>query len=37
VVAELHHRQNEMYAGGSVDAVAELLADTIVWPRPDSG
>jgi AcrR family transcriptional regulator len=30
-VAELHRRQGEMYAGGSVDPVAELLAQDIVW------
>ena len=34
IVAELHRRQNEMYSGGSVDAVAELLAADIVWHVP---
>lgn len=34
LVAELHRRQGEMYAGGSVDAVAELLAEDIVWHVP---
>ena len=34
LVAELHRRQREMYGGGSVDAVAELLADDIVWHVP---
>lgn len=36
LVAELHRRQNEMYAGGSVDRVAELLAEDIVWHVPGS-
>jgi ketosteroid isomerase-like protein len=31
LVAELHRRQDEMYGGGSVDPVAELLAPDIVW------
>lgn len=34
VVAELHRRQREMYAGGSLEAVAELLAADIVWHVP---
>lgn len=34
LVAELHRRQNEMYAGGSVESVAELLAEDIVWHVP---
>jgi ketosteroid isomerase-like protein len=34
LVAELHRRQGEMYAGGSVEAVAELLAEDIVWHVP---
>ena len=34
LVAELHRRQGEMYAGGSVDAVAELLSPDIVWRVP---
>jgi len=29
LVEELHRRQAEMYAGGSTDGVAELLADDI--------
>jgi uncharacterized protein len=31
LVAELHRRQEEMYAGGSIDPVLELLAGDIVW------
>ncbi|HXV05535.1 MAG TPA: nuclear transport factor 2 family protein [Solirubrobacterales bacterium] len=31
LVGELHRRQGEMYAGGSIDAVVELLAEGIVW------
>ena len=34
LVEELHRRQAEMYAGGSTDNVAELLADDIVWHVP---
>jgi ketosteroid isomerase-like protein len=34
MVVELHRRQAEMYAGGSVDAVAELLAQDITWHVP---
>jgi uncharacterized protein len=34
LVAELHRRQGEMYAGGAVDPVLELLADDIVWHVP---
>jgi uncharacterized protein len=34
LVAELHRRQGEMYAGGSVDAVAKLLAADIIWHVP---
>jgi len=34
LVAELHRRQGEMYAGGPVDPVAELLAEDIVWHVP---
>ena len=34
LVAELHRRQGAMYAGGSADPVAELLADDIVWHVP---
>jgi ketosteroid isomerase-like protein len=36
LVAELHRRQNEMYSGGSVDSVVELLAEDIVWHVPGS-
>jgi uncharacterized protein len=34
LVAELHRRQGEMYAGGSVEAVAELLSPDVVWHVP---
>jgi uncharacterized protein len=34
LVAELHRRQGEMYAGSSVDPVLELLAEDIVWHVP---
>ncbi len=34
LVAELHRRQAEMYAGGPVGAVAELLAHDVVWHVP---
>jgi ketosteroid isomerase-like protein len=34
LVAELHRRQGEMYAGGSVEALAELLDEDIVWHVP---
>lgn len=34
LVAELHRRQAEMYAGGPVEPVAELLAESIVWRVP---
>jgi uncharacterized protein len=34
LVAELHRRQGEMYAGGSIDAVLELLTEDIVWHVP---
>jgi uncharacterized protein len=34
LVAELHRRQGEMYAGGPVDPVVELLAEDIVWHVP---
>jgi ketosteroid isomerase-like protein len=33
-VEELHRRQAEMYAGGPVEPVAELLADDVVWHVP---
>ncbi|HWB68748.1 MAG TPA: nuclear transport factor 2 family protein [Solirubrobacterales bacterium] len=36
IVAELHRRQRQMYAGGSVEAVAEMLAEDIVWHVPGS-
>jgi ketosteroid isomerase-like protein len=36
LVAELHRRQAEMYAGGPVEPVAELLAEGIVWRVPGS-
>lgn len=34
LVDELHRRQGEMHAGGSIDAVVELLAEDIVWHVP---
>jgi ketosteroid isomerase-like protein len=34
LVAELHRRQGEMYAGGSIDPVVELLAGDIIWHVP---
>jgi uncharacterized protein len=34
LVAELHRRQREMYSGGAVEPVAELLAVDIVWHVP---
>ncbi len=34
LVAELHRRQGEMYAGGPLEPVAELLAEEIVWHVP---
>jgi len=34
LIAELHRRQSEMYAGGSIDPVVELLAGDIVWHVP---
>ena len=34
LVAELHRRQAEMYAGGQVKPVTELLAEDIVWHVP---
>jgi ketosteroid isomerase-like protein len=36
LVAELHRRQNEMYSGGSIEQVVELLAEDIVWHVPGS-
>jgi ketosteroid isomerase-like protein len=36
LVEELHLRQAEMYAGGSLSGVTELLADDIVWHVPGS-
>jgi ketosteroid isomerase-like protein len=34
LVEELHRRQAAMYAGGPVDAVAEMLAENVVWHVP---
>jgi len=34
LVAELHRRQGEMYAGGATEPVAELLAEDVVWRVP---
>lgn len=34
LVAELHRRQQAMYAGGAVDPVLELLAHDVVWHVP---
>lgn len=34
LVAELHRRQREMYAGGPIEPVTELLAAEIVWHVP---
>jgi ketosteroid isomerase-like protein len=34
LVAELHRRQGEMYAGGAVGPVIELLAEDVVWHVP---
>lgn len=34
LVAELHRCQGEMYAGGPVDPVVELLAGDVVWHVP---
>jgi ketosteroid isomerase-like protein len=34
LIDELHRRQGEMYAGGSVEAVLELLAEDVVWRVP---
>lgn len=34
LVAELHRRQAEMYRGGPIGPVAELLAEDIVWRVP---
>ncbi len=34
LVAELHRRQGEMYGGGLVDPVAELLSGEIIWHVP---
>lgn len=36
LVDELHRRQAEMYAGGPIEPVAELLAEDIVWRVPGS-
>lgn len=34
LLEEFHRRQNEMYGGGSVEPVAEMLADDVVWHVP---
>ena len=34
LIAELHRRQGEMYTGGAVEPVLELLAPDIVWHVP---
>lgn len=34
LVAELHRRQSEMYTGGSIDSIVELLAGDIIWHVP---
>jgi uncharacterized protein len=34
LVAELHRRQGEMYAGGAIDPVLELLTEDVVWHVP---
>lgn len=34
LIEELHRRQAEMYAGGPVEPVAELLAEEVVWHVP---
>jgi ketosteroid isomerase-like protein len=34
LVNEMHRRQGEMYAGGSIDSVLELLPPDIVWHVP---
>jgi ketosteroid isomerase-like protein len=34
LVAELHRRQGEMYGGGPIDPVLELLPPDIVWHVP---
>jgi hypothetical protein len=34
LVDELHRRQGEMYAGGSIDPVLELLSPDIIWHVP---
>jgi ketosteroid isomerase-like protein len=36
LVAELHRRQGEMYAGGPLEPVVELLAADVVWHVPGS-
>jgi hypothetical protein len=37
LIAELHRRQSEMYAGGSIDPVLELLPPDIIWHVPERG
>jgi uncharacterized protein len=34
LIAELHRRQGEMYAGGPIEPVLELLPSDIVWHVP---
>jgi ketosteroid isomerase-like protein len=34
LVAELHRRQGEMYAGGPIEPVLELLSADVVWHVP---
>jgi uncharacterized protein len=34
LVAELHRRQGQMYGGGSIDPVLELLAEDVLWHVP---
>jgi uncharacterized protein len=34
LIAEFHRRQAEMYAGGPIEPVAELLNEDVVWHVP---
>jgi ketosteroid isomerase-like protein len=36
LVAELHRRQGEMYAGGPLEPVLSLLAEDVLWHVPGS-
>ena len=36
LVAELHRRQGEMYEGGPIEPVLELLAADVIWHVPGS-